>query len=107
MLRTEPQGSANEDYKQEAFYPARGALFTTAVQMYSALFSVRTELLRSNKLISKSINYESERGVLFRAHPNFGQYNAFSGVFYVGFPSFFSPILRCLNISSTKIEHAS
>ena len=27
----------------------------------------------------------------FRDHPNFREYNAFSGVVYVGFPSFFTP----------------
>ena len=46
----EAQGSANEKYKQEAFYPARGTLFTMAIQMYCAVLSVRTELLRSNKI---------------------------------------------------------
>ena len=45
-----PWVSANEEYKQEAFYPARGALFTMVIQMYSAVFSVRTELLRSNEI---------------------------------------------------------
>ena len=70
-----------------------------AVQIYSgAVFSVSTELLRSNdmKLISKSINYERKRGndlfIFFWNHPNFEQYNAaYSGVIYVGFPSFFQP----------------
>ena len=46
----EAQGSANEKYKQEAFYPARGAFFTMAIQMYCAVLSVRTELLRFNKI---------------------------------------------------------
>ena len=43
VLRTEPQGSArelrvtaNEEYKQEVFYPPRESLFTMAIQMYRA-----------------------------------------------------------------------
>ena len=60
VLRTVPQGSASEEYKQEAFYPARGALFAVAIHMYSAVFSVRTELLRSNEIDLKK-HKEQER----------------------------------------------
>ena len=104
MLRMEPLGSANEEYKQKAFYPVRGALFTTAIQMYSSVFSVRTELIRSNEidLEKHKLRERERRRLFFGDHPNFGQYNAFSGVIYVGFPSFFQPDLRYLNISSTK-----
>ena len=41
---------ANEEYKQEAFNPVRGALGTMAIQKYSAVFSVRNKLLRSNEI---------------------------------------------------------
>ena len=49
VLRSEPQGFASQEYKQEAFYPASGAIFTIAIQMYSAVFSVPTEPFRSNE----------------------------------------------------------
>ena len=55
-------GSANEEYKQEAFYLAREVLFTTAKQMYSAVFSVCTELFRSNEIDLKKHKFrERER----------------------------------------------
>ena len=44
------RGSANEEYKQEVFYPAPRVLFTMAIPMYRAVFSGRTELLRSNEI---------------------------------------------------------
>ena len=62
------------------------------------------------KLISKSMNCESQRGndlfLFFSKHPNFGPYNAFSGVIYLGFPSFFNLTLRYLNIFKYQIEYA-
>ena len=56
------RGSANKEYKQEALYPARGALFTMAIQMYSAKFLVRTELLRSNEIDLKKHKLEEREG---------------------------------------------
>ena len=73
-----------------------------AIQMYTAVFLVHTELLRSNE-----IDLEKHKLRVFLDHRNFGQYNAFSGVIYVQFPSFLQPDFEYLNIFKFQIEHAS
>ena len=62
-----------------------------AIQMYSAMFSVRTELLRSIEIDLKSINCEGERG----DDPFFFEITQIS---FIGFPPFFSSTLRYLTL---------
>ena len=66
--REKLRGFANEEYKQEAFNPVCGALVTMAIQKYSAVFSVRNKLLRSNEIdLKKPKLREAMTFFLFRS----------------------------------------
>ena len=105
-LQEKLRNFANKEYKQEAFYPAHEAFLQWQYKCTAQCFQCVQSYFNIMKLISKSIDCESKRGneVFFGDHPNFGQYNTFSGVIYVEFS--FST-LRYLNIFKYEIEHVS
>ena len=90
----EAQGLRKRRVQTRSFLSSLRSPFTTATQMYRAVFSVRTELLRSNETDLKKHklrNRESDNLFSFGDHPNFEQYKALSGVYLCRISFFFQP----------------